>query len=345
MFLASKLKGIFVELNDATLIVGRTSAAAGPRIVEDLQEIPQQDEEQWRALVAKFSPQKGSHALLQAVCGVYPPERLLRRSTLDLKRLRETGYLNEFVSTQFRIDPEAYVLAMLNAADGREYDMAKGQVADVAICGMPTAEIASTQERLLKRSLYPERLEIGSVAVAGALCDYAKFKKLSAPILLLEMGRHATHSCIVSNEGLLAARPIPQGLESMVPVVQKELGLKDEDSARKLFYSNSFDFTGMGPALIKKLLRELQSSIGFFEVQTGHSIGSVVCTLLPPKLEWLENTLASQLAVEALSLDLVPWLGSHQITLGERVAGTPLSRRWLGLFSLMTQYHAEPTEK
>ena len=131
----------------------------------------------------------------------------------------------------------------------------------------------------------------------------------------------------------------------MVPVVQKELGLKDEDSARKLFYSNTFDFTGMGPALIKKLLRELQSSIGFFEVQTGQSIGSVVCTLLPPKLEWLENTLASQLSVEALPLDLGPWLASHQITLGERVAGLSLARRWWGLFSLMTQYHAELTEK
>ena len=37
------------------------------------------------------------------------------------------------------------------------------------------------------------------------------------------------------------------------------LGLKDEESARKLFYSNTFDFTGMGSVLTKKLIKELQS--------------------------------------------------------------------------------------
>jgi len=43
------------------------------------------------------------------------------------------------------------------------------------------------------------------------------------------------------------------------------------------------DFTGMGPVLIKKLLKELQSSIGFYEVQTGQSIGQVMATGLSSK--------------------------------------------------------------
>ena len=81
--------------------------------------------------------------------------------------------------------------------------------------------------------------------------------------------------------GRVGTRPIPQGLESMIPVVQKELGLKDEESAKKLFYSNTFDFTSMGNALIKKLLKELQSSIGFYEVQTGQSVGLLHGTQLP----------------------------------------------------------------
>src|SRR5213083_683655 len=103
----------------------------------------------------------------------------------------------------------------------------------------------------------------------------------------------------------------------MVPIVQKELGLKDEESARKLFYSNTFDFTGMGPLLIKKLLKELQSSIGFYEVQTGQSVGQVLITQLPPKLSWLEGAVTSNLGIASLKLDPVPWLQSRQITIPE----------------------------
>lgn len=346
MLFAPKSKGFFVDQTDSMIVLARASTNSGPCVLEDIRELSPDDQAGWDAVVAEYLPKRASNALMQAVCGVSPEARLLRRATLDLKRIKEDGYLNELVATQFRVDPEAYLLALINASDGHEFDLAKPTHGEVAVCGLPAEEILRQQEALLERGIYPDRLEIGSVAMAGALIDYSKFKSIGTPTLVLEMGYKSTHSYIVSAGGIEASRPIPQGLEAMVPVVQKELGLKDEDSARKLFYSNTFDFTGMGPALTKRLLRELQSSIGFFEVQTGQSIGQVICTLLPPKLEWIEGVVASQLAVQPLALDLKEWLESHRITLGDRVAGTPLSRRWLGLFSLMTQYHADrPEEK
>ncbi len=345
MLFAPKSKGFFVDQNESLIVLARTSAPSGPRVIEDITEVAPEDADAWAEVMAQYLPKKASNALLQAVCGVYPENRLLRRLTLDLKRIKEAGYMTDLISSQFRIDPEAYIMALVNSADGLEYDMAKPAHGEVGVCGMRLDEVLPHQNALLERSVYPDRLEVGSVSTVGALIDYAKFKTLPAPTLVLEMGFKTTHSYIISANGLEASRPIPQGLEAMVPVVQKELGLKDEQSAQKLFYSNTFDFTGMGPALIKKLLRELQSSIGFFEVQTGQSIGQVICTLLPPKLEWLEGAIASQLAVAPLVLDLPEWLESHKITLGDRVAGAPLSRRWLGLFSLMVQYHAAPSEE
>ncbi len=80
---------------------------------------------------------------------------------------------------------------------------------------------------------------------------------------------------IFGNEQVDICRPIPYGLNSMFPTVQSELGLKDEDSARKLFFSNTFDFTELGPSLLKKMLKELQASTGFYEVQTGQTIGQI----------------------------------------------------------------------
>ena len=102
----------------------------------------------------------------------------------------------------------------------------------------------------------------------------------------------------------------------------------------------------MGPALIKKLLRELQSFIGFYEVQTGQSIGQVICTILPGKLGWIEETIASQLGVSVLKTDIPAWLQSRQITLADSLAANAQDARRFGLYGLMAQYanHASPTE-
>jgi len=227
--------------------------------------------------------------------------------------------------------------------------VAKTTQKEVLFCGLPADDIVAIQDSLLGNGIYPERLELASPSMLGGLVDYLVFKKSKTPTLVLEIGNEATHTYIVSPAGVEAARPIPQGLEAMIPVVQKELNLKDEESAKKLFYSNAFDFTGMGPVLIKKLLKELQSSIGFYEVQTGQSIGQVLCTVIPPKLAWLDATLANALGVPSLRLDLAAWLESRQITLSDHVSASGVDPRWFGLFSLMVQYnttsHAVAAEK
>ena len=138
--------------------------------------------------------------------------------------------------------------------------------------------------------------------------NYLNFKQSKSPVLVLEMGAEVTQSYIVSPDGVDISRAIPTGIAAMIPVVQKELGLKDQESAMKLFYSNTFDFTSMGGTLVKKLVKELQSLIGFYEVQTGQSIGQVFCTQLPPNLKWLGATMAGALGVPQLKIDVLPWL-------------------------------------
>jgi Tfp pilus assembly PilM family ATPase len=134
----------------------------------------------------------------------------------------------------------------------------------------------------------------------------------------------------------------------MIPIVQKELGLKDEEAARKLFYSNTFDFTGMGPLLIKRFLKELQSSIGFYEVQTGQSVGQMVSTQLPAKLVWLDRAISAALGINSAKIDPVPWLKALQITIPENLLRHAQDARYLGLLALMVQHdasHAVPAEE
>jgi hypothetical protein len=338
MLLSAKTKGFFVDTSDTATLIARTSGAVGAIVVEDVRELPGEDDAAFAELVQTLIPKKSPGGYLHAICGIYPGRRVVRRATVEPKRVKEPGYLTDFASAQFRIESDQYTLALLNAADGREYDMTKAAVKDVLVAGLPNEDVVTLQDKLLASKVYPERLELGSVAILGGLADYLRTNSVKSPLLVLELGMESTHSFIVSADGLEASRPIAQGLAAMVPVVQKELGLKDEESARKLFFSNTFDFTGLGPLLIKRLLKELQSSIGFYEVQTGQSIGHLLCVHLPPKLEWLENVIAAQLGVGTLRLDLAPWLRTRGITLADTIAAGPVPARWLGLFSLMAHY-------
>lgn len=350
MFFAAKTKGYFVEQNDHSTLLARTSGFTGPITVEEVAECPNGDAGALQEAIKRLQPKRSPSGYLNARCGVHPTNRLIRKATLELKRLKEPGYMAELLSSQFRIEPDKYTLHVLNATDGHDLDVAKAVQKEALFCGLPTDDVVATQDALLASGIYPEQLELGSVAMLGALVDYLAFKKSKTPTLVLEIGAEMTHSFIVSSAGLEASRPIAHGLESMVPVVQKELGLKDAESARKLFFSNTFDFTGMGPVLVKKLLKELQSSIGFYEVQTGQSVGQALCTSTPPKLVWLNGSIANALGVSSLQLDLGPWLQSRQITVPEGVMPGGLDARWFGLFSLMVSQipaapDAAPVEK
>lgn len=338
MLFAKKTKGYCAEFGEQSTLVARLSQFEAPVVVEELREFATNDPESMRQWF-KAAEGKGPMGHAHTYCGIYPGKRVVRRQTLDVKRVKEPAYFSELYSQQFRIEPDKYTMVVLNSTDGSEYDSTKASQKEVLFCGLPAEEVIATQDRLLEQGIYPERLELGTVALLGGLVNYLRFTGSRTPLLLLEMGDESTQSYILSAEGVDISRPIASGTASMIPIVQKELGLKDEESARKLFYSNTFDFTSMGGTLIKKLLKELQSSIGFYEVQTGQSIGHALCTQLPASLGWIGTTIAASLGVSQFKADIGPWLESLNIKVPAGVAPGPLDERWLGLFALVASYN------
>ncbi|MDD3179853.1 MAG: hypothetical protein PHQ04_05805 [Opitutaceae bacterium] len=332
MLFSAKTKGYVIDQGEQTIFLARHSAVDSTTLIEEINDIPTGDKEAFAGVIKTLQGSKGGYA--RAICGIYPPKRVVRRHSLDPKRAKDPAYLNEIFSQTFRIDPEKYTMKVLNPADGSEMDPARMQK-EALFCGLPSDDILSAQDQLLEASIYPERLELTTVAMFGGLINYLKFKQTKEPVLMLEISDQSTHSFILNADGVDVTRPIATGVGEMIPVVQKELGLKDEESAQKLFYSNTFDFTGMGGQLIKKLLKELQSSIGFYEVQTGQSIAHVHCSQLPVNLGWLSATIAGALGVTPLKMDFLPWLESLNIKFADGVQTSQLNERWLGLLSLL----------
>lgn len=332
---SKKNSGIYVDLNDHTLTVARVSGGQGALQVEDLKKCTSNNQEAIGELLSEIQPKRGGTGnYVSAICAVYPMSRVVRRAAIDPKRFSEAGYLDETAATHCRVSSSDYILAVLSAATGVDLHVLPAPEKEVVFAGMSNADVSAIQKHLLEIGIFPDTLELGTLSILGALIEYLSFSKSATPTLVLEIGESSTQSFVLGDGGLATARPIPQGIESMVPIVQKELGLKDEESARRLFTSNTFDFTGMAASFTKKLIKELQSSIGFYEVQTGQSIGQVICTGLPSKFSWMQATIASQLGVDVLKIDYPGWLRDRGIKVPESIA---IDDSVLGVISLLVR--------
>lgn len=339
----SKSKGLFFDLAGDTALVARTSGMSAPFVIEELREIPIGDPSEVAEAVRSLAGVRGS-GYATACCAVYPNGRLVARVAIEGRKLRDEGYLAQHVADTLKIDAAAHSLVPIAIADGSDISSLKSPPKEILVCGAPSAEIVAHQNRLLEYGLFPERLEIGTIATIGGLMSQLRLADNKSPLLLLEIGTESTSVFVLTRDGVDITRSVSFGISSMIPLVQKELALKDEESAKKLFFSNSFDFTGMGPQLTKRLLRELQASIGFYEVQTGQSINQLCCTLLPSKVGWLQRTLADVLGMKLHAVDNAAWLKSLGIEPAAGVQLNDLPPVWTSLMCLMGDYKGSANE-
>lgn len=338
--LKANSKGLFLQISEFGIQAARVGSLEAPYSVEKLEEfsLAMEAEELSDGISALVGGKRGQ--LSFAVCGVYPPRRVIRRATLEnLAKAKDPAFLSEYLKNQFKIDLGVYSMAALNASDGLPFGTEKVLSKEIVFCGAPKDELRAEQERLVALGVFPQRMEIGTMATMGGLMQFCKAESIKSPTLVLEIASEGSQVLIYNNGQMDVARPIPQGLNSMYPVVQKELGLKDEESAKKLFTSNTFDFTEMGPLLLRKIMKELQASTGFYEVQTGQTIGQIYLGLLPENLSWIGSSLARSLGVDELKIDLAEWTNHHGINVDASVELTGRGARWFGLFSLMGDFN------
>ncbi len=341
--ISSKPKGLFIELSDRTAFLARTSSLKSPLTVEEFKEVSLDDKDGAKEAIREFAGiRQGTYAISN--CAVYPTKRVVARGSFDQKKAKKQSYLAEQMSSQFKIDLDQFTVCILDAGDGMDPASKDSFPKDALVCAAPEDELKTAQSDLLEMGIYPESMEIGTVACLGGILNYLQNQEESIPTLVLEIDDDDTNIYVLKKEGIDISRPIKYGINSMIPVVQSELGLKDEASALKLFNSDNFDFTGMGSSLVKKLIRELQASIGFYEVQTGQTVGQLYCTRVPPKMFWLKKTIADMLGVKLLEIDVKEFLGNQNVELSDAAKEAQLDSSWMGLACLMGEYKAFKNE-
>lgn len=345
--LSSKTKGLFVEVNSYGTLCAVTSAPETPFTLEHLHSFPigtpEADLKQW---FAQWNTSKAVR-FLPAQCSAYPDSRFLLRHTLESPAKAKDPAFFEAILQKARRDPQTHTVAIHNALDGMPFDPERNLnlQKEIFFFGAATAEWAAIQNRFIECGLFPSRLELATTASIGGLAHYARFKKLRLPTLLIEINPKESLVLIVSSKGLDISRDLPHGLDSMLPMIRQELGLKDDESARKLLTANTFDFTENGPALLSRIIRELQASIGFFEVQTGQSIGQLIMPYLPSNFAWISEVISQELGMKNLRPDYVAWLQERGISIADTIDPKTLDTRWHSLLSLLGDFSQPQPEQ
>ncbi|MCC5807042.1 MAG: hypothetical protein JJU00_12005 [Opitutales bacterium] len=344
--LSRKAKGLFIEVGEFSVQVAKTTSLTPPCAVESVESFSLSGAwERLSRLTEEMSGTGSGGKLVQAHCAVYPPSRFVRRHTVEsAAKAKDPAYLGNVLSQQFKIDTATNVAAVLNAVDGSEFTLERSiaQQKELVFAGSVKAEFDKLQESLTDADVYPVSLQLGTLSVLGGISDYIRWKQISDPVMVIEMSMGQTCTYIVSRNMVELARPLSKGLSTIVPRIREELGLKDEASAEKLFLSNTFDFTEMGPALLQGLLKELQAAIGFFEVQTGMTIGHLHLGSLPENLSWIPSVMSKSLGLRLLRTEYGEWLPrvdvQPQESVLEQVGG---HASWFGLFSMMGAFNSK----
>lgn len=340
--LKPKFKGLYVDISEFSILAARTSGYKIPMVIEELVEYPLSSDvsaEEIRKLFESLVDFRGSSYFVSR-CGVNPEGRFVRYYEAETaNKAKDINVLSDVLKSEFNIDPHVHNVAILDARDGSDFDMENSSTKRLVFCGGTSESFQQQQDNLLNYGIYPDRLELSTMTTMGGVIDYASFNEIKSPILCFELTSKSANIFIINRGQLDVTRPVPFGLDSIYPLLQRELGLKDEVSARKLFSSNTFDFADMGPKLLRRMTKELQASAGLYEVQTGLTIENIFISVLPKNLSWVSKTFSDSLGLEILQPNLEKWLESLEIKLGEGVDVSSLGARWMGLFSLMGEFH------
>jgi hypothetical protein len=305
-----------------------------PLTIDALAELaPMDDDGLERWLEKNFPDRTGGY--LAAYCGFHPPERVLIRETVDTRRIPEPDYLSNLLAGSARL-PSAnnWFIRALDPVEGEVFTVSpQAAQRPSLLLGLPLASVRELQLRMRKPRILPHRLEVGTVALLGALTQHMRQIAYPHAVVACELGQTQTRIYLLGKDGVHTPAALPHGLLSIEESAMKELNVADVAAARRALEAPTEELRGHGRRLVRALTRHLKPAIDYFEMQTGQPIGALFCAHLPARLAWVEEALCAAVDLEFLAPNLETWLPTVGLQLAE---GTAVPDRcWFQAFSLV----------
>lgn len=309
-----------LAITEQSVMVAKAASASAPSVLVDIKTFDLNDDGLDAALQEYLGHKKGQFS--RAYCSVLPVSRFIRRVTLEsANKAKDTAHLMELLSGTCKVNPSENEVAMLQSS-GAQIDQERPNTKEIMFAGAKTDEISAIQTKLLGWGVFPLRLEIGTLPLLASIQKVAKSEGRKSPTLVLEVGENQSYIYIVGEHGVDMTRNISFGISAMLPHIKAELGLADEAVARKILLANTFDFAEMAPVLLRRLVKEIQASIGFYEVQTGYTIGQMYLANLSARFQWVGNHLSRSMGLDIMVVAFDRWMSAIGV---EADAGLDLS--------------------
>lgn len=312
-------------------MVAKAVSTDKPSVLADIRTFDFSDEGHESALQEYLGHKKGQYT--RAYCSFLPPSRFIRRVTLESAgKAKDTSYLLELLRNTCKVSVAENEVAIFQAS-GAQLDQDKPTTKEIMFVGASTDEINAAQSKLLGWGVLPLRLEIGTLPLLASIQKVAKTEGRKSPTLVLEVGEVQSYIYVVGENGVDMTRNISFGISSMLPHIKAELGLADEAVAHKILFANTFDFAEMAPVLLRRLIKEIQASIGFYEVQTGCMIGQIYLTNLSSRFNWVGNHLARAMGLDIMTVSFDRWTSAIGVEID---ANTDLSNADSSIWNLLS---------
>lgn len=307
-------------------------ADESPWRVDELAELASGDDEALARWLRQALPERGK-AYVPAYCGIHPIDRVLARDSINTRRLAEPDYLPQVLLERAKVSTTAdWHVAALHPIEG-DVLTPEAPSRPGLVVGVPLAVVRETQQRLRRLRIRPQRLELGSVALLGAVTRYVRETGYPHATVVCEIGLGHTRVYFLTKDGVHTPPTLPHGLLSIMESTMKELGAPGIGAARDALLAPSDELRGHSRRLVRMLTRHLKPAVDYFEMQTGQPIGALFCAHLPAKLGWLEEALGAAIDLEFLVPDPAVW--SSLLGLDVVPGAAPLARSWLQPLSLI----------
>lgn len=340
--LSKRTKGLFTEVNGFTYVIASVTSLHPPLTLDAIYEFPRHEPDRVREFLDTGTSANRKRYLFSH-CGLIPESRFFKLHQLEsMSKAKEAGYFDAVLEDQYRINPRSVRAAVVSAESGADFAPLRplqGQKS-LLLCGAEAKELNASQENLVDIGIYPNSMQLSTISTVAGLKAYLRYTGQQDPVMFVEISHYSSHLFVVTREKVELCRPIGFGFNSVLPVIQQELGLKDERSAQELFYSGTFDFRDIGEKLFSRLLKEINASTGYYEVQTGQTISNLLLTLLPQKMLWIESVISEAMEIPPLRIQWDGWLQYLKISCGDEVSPASLGVSHFGLISLFIDFES-----
>jgi hypothetical protein len=325
--------GVLLNVTDHAVQAARLGRLdEKPLVIDSFAELPPGDNEAVTQWVRATFPDRGQ-GYLPGFCGFHPPERVLLRENINSRRMVEPNYLSSLLAEQAKLPSvNDWQVCALHPLEGELFTPTTPARPGLLL-GLPLSGVRDLQQRLRKWGIRPRRLEVGSVALLGALSRYLRETAYPHAAVVCEIGQTQTRIYFIAKDGVHTPATLPHGLLSIHEAAMKELAVPDIASARQQLADPTAELRTHSRRLVRMLTRHLKPAVDYFEMQTGQPIGALFCAHLPDKLAWLEEALCAAIDLEFLVPDYATWLPSTGVQLAPDTP--PPTRGWFQALSLV----------